>query len=536
MRGQRRWWSSLGVGVKLGLIPAVFVAAVIVLVLITTDALDDQRAAASRVNLAASLRALTQRHYKEVLLTKLGVETDFQKTRQEIDSALHLLRHGGDLVLGEGLRETLKAASDPGLLALLNKQDELFPTMFRASDELLATPAGSSEQEARLRALQASTEEITDGNLQIVSGVVRLATNALGLIVKLQWTLALAGLAVGTLLAWSISRSVLSALAECVAAASEIGSGNLSGQAISITSDDEVGRLGESFNQMRGNLRDLLGGLSGAVETLGAACSQILAAAQEQAAGASQQAASIQETTSTMEEVGQTGNQIADRARLVAAEAEATTAASSVGIEGVKQASLAMDQIRLQVEAVAENVVMLTEKNQAVGEVIAAVKDIAERSNLLALNAAIEAASAGEEGRGFAVVAAEMKNLAEQSREATTTVRRILEEIQRGINASVMLTEEAVKRVEAGRLHTQKAEHTIRDLNGKVNDSVQAFQQITAATNQQLIGYEQVAQAMRQIEMATEQTAAATRQLEASVVGLSDLSNNLRSSTEAYRL
>lgn len=536
MKRRGRWWSSVGIGVKLSMIPAIFVLAIVVLVSLTTNAIQDQRAAASRVNLASSMRVLTNRHFKEVLLTRAGVDADYQSTRTQLKEALKVLRGGGGLTTDLDLQEAVPSTQDPTLLGLLGRQEELLPQAIQASDELLALPPGAADIRGRLIRLQDVTEDLSSGNRAMVVQVVRLSNEALGLIMRLQWTLAVISVVFGSALAWSISRSILSALADCVTAAEEIGAGNLTGQPVEVSSDDEVGKLGDSFNAMRSKLRELLGSLSGAVETLGASSSQILAAAQQQAAGASEQAASIQETTSTMEEVGQTGSQIAERARMVAAEAEATSKASAVGIDGVRQAALAMDGIRRQVEAVAENVVMLTEKTQAVGEVIAAVKDIAERSNLLALNAAIEAASAGEDGRGFAIVAGEMKSLAEQSREATTTVRRILEEIQRGINSSVMLTEEAVKRVESGRQHTEKAENTIRDLNQKVKDSVQAFQQITAATNQQLIGYDQVAHAMRNIEMTTEQTAAATRQLEASVVALNDLSGSLRTSTERYRL
>ena len=99
-------------------------------------------------------------------------------------------------------------------------------------------------------------------------------------------------------------------------------------------------------------------------------------------------------------------------------------------------------------------IVALSEKTQAVGEIISSVNDISERTHLLALNAAIEAAAAGENGRSFAVVASEMKTLADQAKDATLQVRSILGDIQRGINSSVMLTEEAVKRVAAGKERT----------------------------------------------------------------------------------
>ncbi|MCJ2023066.1 methyl-accepting chemotaxis protein, partial [Methylobacterium sp. J-067] len=107
------------------------------------------------------------------------------------------------------------------------------------------------------------------------------------------------------------------------------------------------------------------------------------------------------------------------------------------------------------------NIVGVSEKTQAIGEIIESVNDISERTHLLALNAAIEAAAAGESGRSFAVVASEMKLLADQAKAATGQVRAILGEIQRGINTSVMLTEEAVKRSAVGKTRSDTTQRTI---------------------------------------------------------------------------
>ena len=171
----------------------------------------------------------------------------------------------------------------------------------------------------------------------------------------------------------------------------------------------------------------------------------------------------------------------------------------------------------------AENIVALSEKTQAVGEIISTVNDISERTHLLALNAAIEAAAAGENGRSFAVVASEMKILADQAKDATLQVRSILGDIQRGINSSVMLTEEAVKRVAAGKERTDTTQQTITEISSRVQESVQTFQQIVASTNQQQLGIEQVMGALQNIRQASQQTAAGTRQLDTAAANLSGL-------------
>jgi len=195
-----------------------------------------------------------------------------------------------------------------------------------------------------------------------------------------------------------------------------------------------------------------------------------------------------------------------------------------------------MDAIREQAEAVATNIVALSEKTQAIGDIIATVNDVSERSHLLALNASIEAAAAGEQGRSFAIVAAEMKLLADQAKGATRNVRSILGDIQRGINSSVMLTEEAVKRVASGKERTDAGHAAIEELAARVQENVQTFQQIVASTNQQQIGIEQVTIALQNIREASQQTASSTRQLDQAAGDLGELSRTLVGLTERYRL
>ncbi len=333
----------------------------------------------------------------------------------------------------------------------------------------------------------------------------------------------------------AIHRSIVRPLASFVEVVERVGQGDLTQQARA-TGRDEIGDLARSFNATVAALRDMATQTRQVTENLNAATAEIIASTQQQAAGSGEQAAAVQETTATIAEINQSGLQITERAKQVAAAAESTQTSSASGIQAVEHTGRTMDAIREQAEAVAENAVNLSEKTQAVGEIIASVDDIAEQSHLVALNAAIEAAAAGEHGRSFSVVAAEIKNLADQSKQATVQVRSILSEIQKGINRSVVLTEEAVKRVESGKQQTEVTYRTIRQLIDSVQQSVQAFQQIVAGANQQQIGFDQVAQAVRSISLTSDQAAASTRQLDKAATNLNAMAQQLQSTVGRYRV
>lgn len=336
-------------------------------------------------------------------------------------------------------------------------------------------------------------------------------------------------------IAWAILRSIIRPLEAFRSFAERVGHGDLTGEPLRV-GRDELGRLGATLNQMADSLKQVSLQSRELTSSLNASAAQIRASTQEQAASVEQQLAALQETAATADQITHSGARISARAQEVIQAAQQSVQTSASGLRAVEDAARAMDAIREQGEIVATNIVALSEKTLAIGEIITTVNDISERAHLLALNAAIEAAAAGENGRSFAVVASELKVLADQAKEATVQVRSILGEIQRGINSSVMMTEEAVKRVAVGRERSGLTERTIEAITASVQESVQTFQQIVASTNQQQIGIEQVMGALQNIRQASQQTAAGTRQLEVAASSLAELSNQLLVLGERYKI
>lgn len=263
------------------------------------------------------------------------------------------------------------------------------------------------------------------------------------------------------------------------------------------------------------------------IGTVASAAMEILAATTEQASGAAEQESAVHETSVTVDEVKQTVQVASEKATLMADTVQRTAEVSRDGQQAVDATVRGTRDAKARMETLAERILVLSEQGQAIGELIETVDDVAGQSNLLAVNAAIEAAKAGEAGRGFAVVAAEVKGLAEQSRQATVQVREILNEIQRATQAAVMAAEQGVKASETGESVAAEAGDAIRHLAQSLDEAADAAQQILASAQQQMAGSEQVGLAMRNIQEASTQNMTATRQVEQAARDLTELAQEL---------
>ena len=326
---------------------------------------------------------------------------------------------------------------------------------------------------------------------------------------------------------------MLDLLNEMAYAVNRVAKGDLT---TTVTPRSEKDAVGNAFAQMLANLRQLTRQMQEATDNISKANSNISAATAEQAATVTEQAASVAETSATVEEVRQTAEQSAERAQLVSEMASNTLQLAENGLDSVKRTEDAMLGLKDQVRHIAETILNLSEQTLQIGEIIATVNDIADQSNLLALNAAMEAARAGEAGKGFAVVAGEVRDLAEQSRQATAQVSGILSEIQKAANTAVMVTEKGTKSAEAGVELAQSTGDSIRVIREHTQQAVAAAEQIAASARQQLAGMDQITHAMENINLGATQTQKGMHQVDQAAQNLNDLARQLTSIAQQYKI
>lgn len=262
---------------------------------------------------------------------------------------------------------------------------------------------------------------------------------------------------------------------------------------------------------------------------LSTAATELISVAAQVAAATAQTAASTTETTATVEEVRQTATLAYEKASYAAQGAEGSARSLGSAKLLAEETAAGIEQMLGDMDVVSETINRLSDQAQAAGDVVAAVNDLAEQSNLLSVNASIEAAKAGEAGKGFTVVAQEVKSLAEQSKQAVVQVRTILSEIIKASQVAVEAAERSRRTIETGRQRSVEAGELMQQVAERAGNDAQASSQVTASSQQQLAGLEQISKAIESINEASGQSTTGTRQVERQVQHLQELALELNS-------
>lgn len=315
--------------------------------------------------------------------------------------------------------------------------------------------------------------------------------------------------------------------------AESIGRGDLD---VVMTARSDKDELGKALATMIANLNAIMFQIKEGTLSLNSAANEIFATTAQVATGASQTSAAVTQTSASIEEIKQTAKRSSAKALQTSESTGKTIEIAKIGSEELQKNKNGLMDIKEKMDLIASNIIKLSEQSQMISEIITTVEDIANQSNLLAVNASIEAIKAGEHGKGFSVVSQELKNLAEQSKQGTRQVQKIIFDIQKVTGTLVMVAEQGSKAVESGVMQAESAKLSMEQLNNVVLNAANVSKQIVASYEQELAGMDQISSAMGSIKQATIQNLNSIKQVEASAKDLSALSDNLKNITDNYTI
>ncbi|TGG91554.1 methyl-accepting chemotaxis protein [Natronospirillum operosum] len=240
-------------------------------------------------------------------------------------------------------------------------------------------------------------------------------------------------------------------------------------------------------------------------------------------------ATAMNEMTATLEDVAASTQSSADASR-TASESAAT------GRQVVQASIEAINQLAREIENTTQVINTVKEDSDRIGKVVEVIEGIAEQTNLLALNAAIEAARAGESGRGFAVVADEVRGLAGRSKESTTEIQTMIEQLQKGTERAVTAMETSRERSEESVTRSEEVGTQLERIVEAVNLIDETAQQIASATEEQTAVSRDINKSIHSIsEVAAQTTENVSQSVEAGD-NLSQLAEQLRNLVARFRL
>ncbi len=303
--------------------------------------------------------------------------------------------------------------------------------------------------------------------------------------------------------------------------------------------NNEITTLSESLNEYIEKMRatfNSLSDISGAMNSRAGECfdiSHILSDAnRNQGESIEKLNSTLNEMNRSLEDIAGAATDLATTSGQLAKNAEDVRTLCDETLEASGKGKDEMESMTRNVTTLNETISELTELIRATArsiEEITGITDtinaISEQTNLLSLNASIEAARAGEMGKGFAVVATEVGSLANQSSEATETIRKLIEEVTKNIEDINRKADICVRDMETCMNGVEGANESFNLIYTDVAKATEGITEITS-------GIERINDVASNNEKTTREQATNITE----VLGLSDMivseSNKLRTETD----
>lgn len=264
----------------------------------------------------------------------------------------------------------------------------------------------------------------------------------------------------------------------------------------------------KSLDSILGALNHTMGQIAASAGHVSDGSDQVSASAQTLAQGATEQASAVTEISTTISDISAGAKETSVAAVEVGETTNQAGAQLGISMENVKELSASMERI--------------ASDSKQISTIIATIENIAFQINILSLNAAVEAARAGSAGKGFAVVAEEISNLASKSDEAAKATKELIE------NSAATIAE-------GGKVMNRVSEALERTGELASNVTVK-MEQVVDAVEKQTLAMEQVATGVEQISAVVENNSATSQECAAASEELSSQSNMLKELISTFRL
>jgi methyl-accepting chemotaxis protein len=207
----------------------------------------------------------------------------------------------------------------------------------------------------------------------------------------------------------------------------------------------------------------------------------------------------VRQILRAMEDLSATVGNIAVHSETVSRLAMSAEEKSKLGIQLAKNTEHAMEGITRTSAEVDTIVIDIRNQMDEIGKIVKLITDIANQTNLLALNAAIEAARAGDAGRGFAVVAAEVKSLAQESRQSAENIAEMINNLQIKSQKAADAVSSSVTNVQEGNASLSETITAFTSIAGSIEDITRNVTDMASSTEEQAASVQEITASINEV-------------------------------------
>jgi methyl-accepting chemotaxis protein len=299
---------------------------------------------------------------------------------------------------------------------------------------------------------------------------------------------------------------------------------------------DEMGIFAKSMEAMNSNLGRMLREVALSATNVASASTQLSVSAEKLSGGAKEQVERATQVATGSTEMSQASEDIAKSSNRVAGSASEAVRVAKGGQDVVGKAIEEVNVIAETVETALGFVGDLGTQSEKIGDIVTAINEIADQTNLLALNAAIEAARAGEHGRGFAVVADEVRKLAERTSASTTEISEMIDTIRAGVERTVASMGTAKDKVIAGVQFSSQAATALEQIIASIDNLYGGVQQIATAIEEMSGTSDGISRDINQISAVTRENFSSSEAISGAAAGLSALARTLEQDVLGFKV